>query len=144
VTTPARRAAARKTVAYLRQQAGRDAPRLPPFAELLELGEAYVAEVGDGSEGSMRETLGEAGQVFVGLDPARGFGAQERLDDETARRELTELLLDAKQVADGHSWRVRRRSTGLDISAQVRFTGRLLVVEHVSVRPHNTGGSRRG
>lgn len=142
MTTPARRAAARKTVAYLRQQAGHRSPRPPPFAELVELGEAYVAEVGDGNgnEGSMRETLAEAGPIFVALDPARAFGAEERLDDEAARLALTELLLDAKQATDGRTWRARRRVVGLDLIVQVRPHGRLLVVEHVSVRPLNVGG----
>lgn len=143
MTTPTRRAAARRTVAYLRRQAGFAAPRLPPLGELLELAEAYVAEVGDGSEGSLRPTLGETGQVFVTIDPARAFGAEERLTDEAARQDLTELLLDAKQSEPG-LWRVRRRSHGLDISARVRQVGRLLVVEHISVRPANMGGGRRG
>lgn len=145
MTTPARRAAARRTVAYLRRQAGFDAPRLPPLDELLELAEAYVAEVGDGSEGSLRPTLGETGQVFVAIDPARAFGAEERLTDEAARQDLTELLLDAKQSeSEPGLWRVRRRSHGLDISARVRQVGRLLVVEQISARPANVGGGRRG
>lgn len=145
MTTPTRRAAARKTAAYLRRQAGFDAPRLPPFPEVLELAEAYVAEVGDGNDGSLRATLGETGPVFVSLEAARAFGAEERLEDEPARRELTELLLDAKQSeTEPGLWRFRRRSTGLDVTARVRQIGRLLVVEHVSVRPANIGGGRRG
>lgn len=143
MTTPARRAAARKTAAYLRCQAGFDEPRLPPFPEVLDLAEAYVAEVGDGNDGSFRPTLGETGPVYVEIAAAREFGVLERLEDERARRELTELLLDAKQSkSEPALWRFRRRSTGLDITARVRQVGRLLVVEHVSVRPTNVGGRR--
>lgn len=143
MTTPARRASARKTVRYLRDQAGREVPRLPKFQEMLDLGEAYLAEVGDGTDGAFRATLGETGHVYVTLDAARAYGAHERLDDEQARRELTELLLDAKEINDHPGqWRFRRPITGVDITAQVRQETRLLVVVSVSVRPYNTGGGR--
>lgn len=132
MTTPTRRQAARRTVAYLRSQVGFDAPRLPPFPEVLELAEAYVAEVGDGNDGSLRATLGETGPVFVTLAAARTFGLLERLEDGPAQLELTELLLDARPSGD--QWRARRRSTGMDITASVRRDGRLLVVEQISIR----------
>lgn len=143
MTTPARRAAARKTVAYLRQQSGQSVPRLPPFAELLELGEAYVAEVGDGNDGAFRRTLGESGQLYVTLESAQAYGAFERLDDERARLELTELLLDAKESAGNPGqWRFRRASAGVDLTARIRSAGKLLIVSTVSVRPFNSGGGR--
>lgn len=145
MTTPARREAARKTVRYLRQQASRDAPRLPPFPEILELGEAYLAEVGDGTEAAFRRTLGETGQVYVTLAASRAYGAIERLGDEEARRELTEMLLDAKESeTTPGQWRFRRRSEAIDITARVSKDNQLLVVTTVSVRPLNSSRGRRG
>jgi hypothetical protein len=59
---------------------------------------------------------------------------------EEARRELTELLLDAKcneeaPSADGLArYRARSGTSGLDISAMVAREGRLLIVVSASVR----------
>lgn len=141
MTTPARRVAARKIVRNLQKQAGYPNPRLPPIAELLELGEAYLAEVGVGD--GVGRTLGESGQVYVTLAAAQAYGAMERLGDEEARRELTEILLASKEIM-GRSrlWRARRRSTGLDLIARVSHENQLLVVTSVDVRPLNNGGRR--
>lgn len=137
MTTPAQRAGARRTVAYLRRQAGFDQPRLPPLDELLALGDAYLAEVGDGSEDSMRRTLGQTGQVYVTLAAAREYATVEDAGIEEARRELTELLLAAKESASEPGlWRFRRRSEGLDVTARVVQERELLVVTSVSVRDY--------
>lgn len=91
-----------------------------------------------------RQTLAEIGQIYVSLAAAREFARAERITDgEAARRELTELLLDARQSPhDPSLWRMRRRSTGLDISARIKIEGRLYVVTTIGVRDSNVGGRR--
>lgn len=98
-----------------------------------------------------RPTLAELGAcVYVTLSAARTYGAHERLRDEEARRELTEQLLDARRVEQGEEsggpqlWRMRRRSTGLDVTARVAVEGKLHVVVAVNVREGNSSGGRRG
>jgi hypothetical protein len=99
-----------------------------------------------------RPTLAETGHVYVTLSAARTYADHERLKDEEARRELTELLLDARRVEQGEQpggpqlWRMRRRSTGLDLTARIAVQGRLHVVVAVSVREGNSSGGagRRG
>jgi hypothetical protein len=90
--------------------------------------------------------LGETGQVYVTLAAARVYAAHEGLEIESARRELTEDLLDARAAGETRTgaerWRFRRRSAGVDISATVAREGRLAVVVAVSVRDHNVGGRR--
>jgi hypothetical protein len=97
-----------------------------------------------------RPTLASTGAVYVTLAAARRFrelGGYGEHELETARRELTELLLDAKQsTADPSRWRARRRATDLDLTAIVAREGRLLVVTSVNARaydPSTTTGSRR-
>lgn len=54
------------------------------------------------------------------------------------RRELTEGLLEARPVAPvsrPEKWRWRKRSIGLDISAQVVIEDGMAVVVHVGIRP---------
>jgi hypothetical protein len=67
---------------------------------------------------------------------------------EVARRELTELLLDAKRQPDARMWRARKRSTKWDISAIVEHEGRLLVVTFISAQrydpPSRTSAARQG
>jgi hypothetical protein len=101
---------------------------------------------------ALRPTLGETGQIYVTLAAARQFmegaGYQEH-ELETARRRVTELLLDARpRQADPRMWRARKRSTKLDISALVEQEGRLFVVTFISVQPYDppsrTSGDRQG
>lgn len=82
--------------------------------------------------------LGGTGCVYVTLRAAREYAAGTELGDEQARRELTELLLDARRQGDTSDpyerWRFRRRSAGVEISALVSREGRLAVV--VTVEAH--------
>lgn len=97
------------------------------------------------------ESAAIGGAVYVTLSAARRFAEQAGYDEhelEAARRELTELVLDAKQSAtDPSQWRVRKRSTDLDLTCRVAREGRLLVVTSVSVRaydpPSTTSRARR-
>jgi hypothetical protein len=72
----------------------------------------------------------------------------EEHEIESARRHLTELLLDARQQTDARVWRTRKRSTKLDISAIVEHEGRLFVVTSVSAQhydpPSRTSIGRQG
>jgi hypothetical protein len=98
-----------------------------------------------------RPTLGETGQVFVTYAAAKRFleaaGYKEH-EIESARRHLTELLLDARQQTDARVWRTRKRSTKLDISAIVEHEGRLFVVTSISAQhydpPSRTSAGRQG
>lgn len=86
-------------------------------------------------------TLGEQGQVYVTFAAAQRYGELRRLAPETARRELTELLLDARQTREATAthpahYRARSRTTQLDISATVVREGRLMVVVSCNVREH--------
>jgi hypothetical protein len=79
----------------------------------------------------------------VTLRAAREYARATGLGDEEARRELTELLLDARPQPGAdrpphESWRFRRRSAGVEISAQVSREGRLAVV--VTISTHVRGG----
>jgi hypothetical protein len=96
-------------------------------------------------------TLGQTGQIFVTYAAARRFiepGGYQEHEVETARRALTELLIDARQQSDPQSWRTRKRSTKLDISAIVQPEGRLLVVTYVTAQPYDppsrTSAARKG
>lgn len=71
----------------------------------------------------------------------------ERVHLETWRRELTELLLDARPLANraasgATQWRRRSRAHSVDVTAHVVREGRLLVVVHVEVRPLAPRGPR--
>ncbi|MBI4822427.1 MAG: hypothetical protein HY791_39570 [Deltaproteobacteria bacterium] len=94
-----------------------------------------------------RQRLSEIGTVFVTLTAARSYLAasarthDERLDgEESARRELTLLLLEAVRVQGDtetpERWRFRRRSERIDITARVIREGPLAVVLSVSARPY--------
>ena len=98
-----------------------------------------------------RPTLGQTGQIFVTYAAARSFiepGGYKEHEVEAARRALTELLIDARQQTDPQSWRTRKRSTKLDISAIVQQEGRLLVVTYITAQPYDppsrTSAGRRG
>lgn len=100
---------------------------------------------------ALRPTLGETGQIFVTYAAARRFiepGGYKEHEVEAARRALTELLLDARQQPNRGTWRTRRRSTKLDISAVVEPEGRLLVVTFIDAQPYDppsrTSAARQG
>jgi len=104
----------------------------PPMAE----GDGYHVNVAEDS----RPTLGQAGQIFVTYAAARSIiepGGYKEQEVEAARRALTELLIDARQQTDPQSWRTRKRSTKLDISAIVQHEGRLLVVTYITAQPYD-------
>lgn len=91
--------------------------------------------------------LATTGQVYVTLAAARTAAAAWRDGEETARRRLTELLLDARPVdvaVSPERWRARRGSTGVDVTAHVVREGRLAVVVACTVRDINArGGTQR-
>lgn len=98
-----------------------------------------------------RPTLGQTGQIFVTYAAAKRFiepGGYQEHEIEAARRALTEFLIDARQQSDPQSWRTRKRSTKLDISAIVQTEGRLLVVTYVTAQhydpPSRTSAARKG
>lgn len=83
--------------------------------------------------------LGERGQVYVTLAAAQAHADYTRQPIETARRDLTELLLQARPMgADPQQWRYRSRATRLEIEARVVTEGPLLVV----VRARSRGDHR--
>lgn len=83
-----------------------------------------------------RETLYDKGNVYVtrraAQEYAQAVGLDARDDLETARLQLTSLLLDAHETSGG-SWRRRSAAAGVDVSAMVRFAEDLAIVTHVSV-----------
>lgn len=86
-------------------------------------------------DGSFR--LGDRGQVYVTLAAAEQYAEARRLSIEAARRELTELLLDARpHASDPAAWRARSRTTQIDITARVVIEGRLLVVVSAHARDY--------
>lgn len=98
-----------------------------------------------------RPTLGETGQIFVTYAAARSFiepGGYKEHEIEAARRALTDLLIDARQQPNRGTWRTRKRSTKLDISAVVEPEGRLLVVTFIDAQPYDppsrTSAARQG
>lgn len=98
-----------------------------------------------------REHLGDVAHVYVTLAAARAYAEARSLGEEEARRELTELLLDAHRVGEpGDSpeqWRYRKRSAGVDLTARIVHEGELAVVVAVSARRPTRGpggGRRRG
>lgn len=139
--TPAARIAQQILSRLGELRAGKLSPdrRTVALEDLEQLARDYLASAGN-------ETLGRSGPLHVSLDAARAYGAVERVhDDDLARRELAVLAYDAKEQADG-GWRIRRRSTDLDISLRVAVerteVGVLHVVTHAHVRPRNSGGRR--
>jgi len=89
--------------------------------------------------------LGARGQIFVSAIAGETFGAElSRIDGRTwraeeSRRYLTELLIEGRVASEHESpWkvRVRTRSSGLDVSANVIREGKLLVVVAAHVRPY--------
>ena len=132
----------RKTAQRILAEAGQRPPRLPRIEidDFAALARDYLSRTGEAGP----NRLGDVGAIYVTMAAARKYGAAERIaDDDLARRELTELLIDAKPDANRpEQWRARRRSTGLDITATVAQDGRLMIVTDVSVRAANVGGRR--
>lgn len=98
-----------------------------------------------------KPTLADAGQVYVTLRATQDYAAASRtthdepLGIEEARRELTELLLDAVRVEGDtetpERWRFRRKSEHIDITARVvRERGGVSVV---SVTARSYGSEAR-
>jgi hypothetical protein len=74
------------------------------------------------------------------LRAARSFiepGGYKEHEIESARRALTDLVIDAREQPNRGTWRTRKRSTKLDISAVVRPEGRLLVVTFIDAQPYD-------
>lgn len=110
-----------------------------PHADLETLAREHLAR------SSPRVRLADAGQVYVSLSATREYMAWERITgEERARRELTELMLDAKEstTAPGR-WRARRRATMLDVTAIVAREGALMVVTSIMVRSYDPPTGRR-
>lgn len=126
-----------------------------PFPEVVALADAYLAEVGEGDDSDMRPTLRDTGPVFVSRHAAQRFAEREAIfarssyadKIEEARRELTLLVLDAKESQrEPGVWRARKRSTDLDICVRVarEEDGLLVVKDVISARryDHRRGGQR--
>lgn len=80
-------------------------------------------------------TLASTGQIYVTARAAREYGRAIDTDPELARRELTELLLEAGQrPGDGEYERWRRRTEELEVSALVSREGPLAVIVTVDAR----------
>lgn len=83
------------------------------------------------------------GHVYVSLAAAEQYQRAMGYDGiEEARRDLTDIMLDAHRTDTGDV-RMRNNKRGLDISARVARDGRLLVIVSVNVRDRNFGSSRR-
>lgn len=84
---------------------------------------------------------------YVTLAAAKEYADAIQCDPrniEYARKDLTQLLLDAKpNQSDPLQYRARSRSSGLDVSIRVVEEDGLLLVVHVHVRNVNVGGRRR-
>lgn len=80
-------------------------------------------------------TLASTGQIYVTARAAREYGRALDVDPELARRDLTELLLEAGQrPSDGEYERWRRRTEIVEVSALVSREGPLAVVVTVDAR----------
>jgi len=86
------------------------------------------------------------GHVYVSIAAAEQYARAMSMDPvrelEEARRDLTELMLDAYRTETG-TVRMRNNKRGLDISARVAKEGRLLVIVSVETRDRNFGSARR-
>lgn len=80
--------------------------------------------------------LGERGQIYVTLSAGERYAELRRMRPEEARRELTELLVEARVQDEGPPMQCRARSrrSGVDITARVAREGGLLVVVSVNAR----------
>jgi hypothetical protein len=89
--------------------------------------------------------LSSEGQIYVTLAAAEQWlDANDFGGLEEARRDLTELLLDAyRQDGDPGQVRYRSKSEGIDLQARVVPEGRLIVVVSIHVRDHVSGRGAR-
>lgn len=82
--------------------------------------------------------LHTTGQVYVTQAAWSRYARWAELEPEDARREMTEIILDAtwrKTMPDGlEDWRLRSRREGVDISLTVSREGRLAVIVSANVR----------
>jgi hypothetical protein len=86
--------------------------------------------------------LSTEGQIYVTLAAAEQYLAQAGSLEgiESARRELTTLMLDAYRTdGDPDCCRYRNSSRGIDLTARVSKEGRLIVVISAHVRDFNVG-----
>lgn len=97
-----------------------------------------IRRPGPPPEDAGKPRLGTLGQVYVTLAAAEQYQRTTDMRIEEARRDLTELLLDAREQTSG-SYRYRRKSDGVDISARVVREGKLLVVVSVNARGYGGG-----
>lgn len=97
---------------------------------------SIIRRPGPPPEDASRPRLGEQGQVFITIAAAQSYAECRRLRPEEARRELTELLLDAREGSTPGAYRARSRVSQIDISAKVVREGRLLVVVSASAREY--------
>lgn len=86
------------------------------------------------AEGQIYVTAAAAQQYMADMPGVRGI--------EEARRELTEIMLDAYRT-EGGAVRARNRQRALDLSARVVQEGRLLVVVSVTCRDLTEGDPDR-
>lgn len=118
----------------------------------LDVERANPSNPSNSSKSSQRRRLGTTGHIYVTYAAAATYAAALGLRPEEARRELTELLLDATRPENAawetpERWRRRSRNAGVDITARVAREGRLAVVVSVSVRSGYSprrGGQRDG
>jgi len=113
------------------------------FCQTFRFLQTFAAVMDDERKTNPLPRLGERGQIFVTAGATESFSSElSRIDgrswrSEEARRYLTELLIEGRVAREDETpWkvRVRTRSSGLDISANVIREGRLLVVLAAHVR----------
>jgi hypothetical protein len=86
------------------------------------------------------ERLYQTGQIYVTASAARTYADWGGWQVEEARRDLTELLLDATQRETERPpelWRIRSRTESVDITARVAREGRLAVVVSINARRYS-------
>ena len=107
-----------------------------------------------------RPRLRDAGQVYVthaaasayARDAARVYAEGRPLQIEEARRELTELAMEAKRIEGDtetpERWRFRRSSLGVDLTARIvrersqYSDATILVVVSITARPYSSARRR--
>lgn len=98
----------------------------------------YNPDLGIMQEQSTKPTLASQGQLYISRTAAKTYQEFAELGTEEARRELTEILMEARPVEDKgdgkERWRYRRQSEHIDITALVSREDGLIVVTHISVR----------
>lgn len=137
---------------WLREYRDHHTPRLPTHAEMVALARAYLALLAQSRHADGVGTLALEGQILVTDAALRGYqrhaaSSGSPVPDETARRDLLRLLLDAEQdPQDLALWRYRSRSRGdqIDISARAEpdaHDPRIVSVIALSARPWTRRGT---